>query len=64
MVSRDHRSYYHSFDHSRYHFPKLNNGFISLGFKPTKRLELGVEWTRMNYLAQQPGGWFIGFDQL
>ncbi len=35
---------------------KLNNGFVSLGFRPTKRLELGVEWTRMNYLAQQPGG--------
>ncbi|MEQ8706508.1 MAG: TonB-dependent receptor [Phaeodactylibacter sp.] len=33
-----------------------HTAFGNLQWKPTKRLELGLEYTHMNYLAQQPGG--------
>jgi Fe(3+) dicitrate transport protein len=33
-----------------------HTAFGRLQWKPAKRLELGLEFTHMNYLAQQPGG--------
>jgi Fe(3+) dicitrate transport protein len=35
---------------------ELTGGFASLRYRPSERLHLGLEWTRMSYLAQQPGG--------
>ncbi|NRB64682.1 MAG: TonB-dependent receptor, partial [Saprospiraceae bacterium] len=35
---------------------ELNNGYLNLDFRPTKKLSLGLETTIMGYLAQQPGG--------
>lgn len=35
---------------------RLHNGFASLAYTPNDRLRIGFEWTRMHYLAQQPGG--------
>ncbi|MGF1564729.1 MAG: TonB-dependent receptor domain-containing protein [Flavobacteriales bacterium] len=34
----------------------LNSGFVRLGYTPNKRHNLKLEFTRMHYLAQQPGG--------
>ncbi len=34
----------------------LNNGFVSMGFQPNEKLQIGLEATIMGYLAQQPGG--------
>ncbi len=34
----------------------LDNGFIDLHFRPTRRLMIDLEYTVMGYLAQQPGG--------
>ncbi|MBL7774794.1 MAG: TonB-dependent receptor [Saprospiraceae bacterium] len=34
----------------------MHQGFAALRWKPTERLSLGVEATRMRYLAQQAGG--------
>jgi len=34
----------------------LQNGYASLRYRPASRLELGLEYTKMYYLAQQPGG--------
>ncbi|NRA47524.1 MAG: TonB-dependent receptor [Phaeodactylibacter sp.] len=33
-----------------------HTAFGSLQWQPTERLKMGVEYTHMNYLAQQPGG--------
>jgi len=35
---------------------ELNNGYLDLHWKASERLELGIELTKMGYLAQQPGG--------
>ncbi|MFK7968993.1 MAG: TonB-dependent receptor, partial [Bacteroidia bacterium] len=35
---------------------EMNNGFARLRFRPNDRLQFGIEWTNMHYLAQQPGG--------
>lgn len=35
---------------------ELNNGYIDLHYQLTERLTLDVEYTGMEYLAQQPGG--------
>lgn len=35
---------------------ELNNGYLNVHWRATKRLEIGLELTKMNYLAQQPGG--------
>jgi Fe(3+) dicitrate transport protein len=32
------------------------NGFLSMNYQVNTRLKMGVEITKMNYLAQQPGG--------
>ncbi len=34
----------------------LNSGFVRLGYAPNKRNVFKLEFTRMHYLAQQPGG--------
>lgn len=34
----------------------LNSGFVRLGYTPNKRNRFTLEFTRMHYLAQQPGG--------
>jgi Fe(3+) dicitrate transport protein len=31
-------------------------GFLALEYQATNQLKLGLEWTKMSYLAQQPGG--------
>ncbi len=33
-----------------------NNGFASFTFRPTEKITLGVEYTGMYYILQQPGG--------
>jgi Fe(3+) dicitrate transport protein len=35
---------------------KAINGFASLNYQASKRLKIGLEATKMQYLAQQPGG--------
>lgn len=35
---------------------EMHNAFASLSWKPSDRWEIGLEVTRMNYLAQQAGG--------
>ncbi|GAB4419990.1 MAG: TonB-dependent receptor [Bacteroidia bacterium] len=35
---------------------RLHNGYTALHWQPGARLRLGLEFTHMNYLAQQPGG--------
>ncbi len=35
---------------------ELNNGYLDVHWRPSERLELGLELTKMQYLAQQPGG--------
>lgn len=35
---------------------ELNNGYLDLHWRASKRLHFGLEWTKMGYLAQQPGG--------
>lgn len=35
---------------------EANTGYGAIHFQPTQRLELKLEYTGMNYLAQQPGG--------
>jgi Fe(3+) dicitrate transport protein len=35
---------------------ELNNGYLDVHYRPTERLEIGLELTKMSYLAQQPGG--------
>lgn len=35
---------------------ELNNGYLDVHWHATERLEIGLELTKMNYLAQQPGG--------
>ncbi len=35
---------------------ELNNGYADVHWRPTERLEVGIELTKMGYLAQQPGG--------
>lgn len=34
----------------------LDNGFVDLHFRLTQKLTLDIEFTKMGYLAQQPGG--------
>lgn len=34
----------------------LNNGYLDVHWRPSERLEIGLELTKMGYLAQQPGG--------
>jgi Fe(3+) dicitrate transport protein len=33
-----------------------NNGFVSFAFRPTDKMTIGVEYTGMYYILQQPGG--------
>lgn len=35
---------------------RMHNAFASLSWKPSRRWTIGLEMTRMNYLAQQAGG--------
>jgi len=35
---------------------ELNNGYLDLHWRASERLQLGIELTKMAYLAQQPGG--------
>lgn len=35
---------------------EVNNGYLDVHWKATERLTLGIELTKMAYLAQQPGG--------
>lgn len=35
---------------------ELNNGYLDLHWRATERTKLGIELTKMGYLAQQPGG--------
>jgi Fe(3+) dicitrate transport protein len=35
---------------------ELNNGYIDVHYDVSERLEVGIELTKMEYLAQQPGG--------
>lgn len=35
---------------------ELNNGYLDLHWQASERFELGLELTKMGYLAQQPGG--------
>jgi Fe(3+) dicitrate transport protein len=35
---------------------ELNNGYLDAHWRPSERLEIGLELTKMGYLAQQPGG--------
>jgi Fe(3+) dicitrate transport protein len=35
---------------------KTNTGYINFNFELTKKLNLSIEYTRMNYQSQQPGG--------
>jgi Fe(3+) dicitrate transport protein len=35
---------------------RLNNGYIDVHWRPSDRLEIGLEITKMAYLAKQPGG--------
>lgn len=35
---------------------EFNNGYLDAHWRPTERLEMGLELTKMDYLAQQPGG--------
>jgi Fe(3+) dicitrate transport protein len=55
-------SYYGYFHHrnadgwrenSRYN---INTGYASINFAATSKLNIGLEYTRMDYLSQQPGG--------
>jgi Fe(3+) dicitrate transport protein len=35
---------------------EVNNGYLDVHWRPTDRIEIGLELTKMGYLAQQPGG--------
>jgi Fe(3+) dicitrate transport protein len=35
---------------------ELNNGYLDVHWRPSERLEIGLELTKMGYLAQQAGG--------
>jgi len=35
---------------------ELNNGYLDVHWQASERFELGIELTKMSYLAQQPGG--------
>jgi len=35
---------------------ELNNGYLNVHWHPSERCEIGLELTKMGYLAQQPGG--------
>lgn len=35
---------------------ELNNGYLDVHWRPSEKLEIGLELTKMQYLAQQPGG--------
>jgi Fe(3+) dicitrate transport protein len=35
---------------------ELNNAYLDAHWRPSERLEIGLELTKMDYLAQQPGG--------
>jgi Fe(3+) dicitrate transport protein len=55
-------SYYGFFQHKRGNGWRpnsafeLNNGYLDVHWHAGERLELGIELTKMSYLAQQPGG--------
>ena len=33
-----------------------NTGYVSLAYRPSKKSQIKLQYTRMNYLAKQPGG--------
>jgi Fe(3+) dicitrate transport protein len=61
-VAKGKLNYYAYFQHKRGNGFRpnsgfnANNGFVALNYKATKKLSLGLELTKMQYLAQQPGG--------
>lgn len=35
---------------------EINTGYFSINYKLTKKINIGAEYTKMNYISQQPGG--------